>query len=329
MQGLFTYIYHIVLIITFVRTIEVCSFTYRSTGTAWAIQGKWLFVFLLLETVGSFALDIGYITDSPITPIGTGSVLILFKITIDFIVFSFLSHLISDYLRLPRDDVPYIILGFLYAMSAMLVLFSVYRPFLSLGQSLMCFGPIITSIREMKAIRKNDGQLDDRIKRMLLMIIICMIMISLQNLAVFYLNDKGWLGLRYLVSPVDDLFALCLAFTILRIDREAGIQNEKEEITANLEKETGVHVEAVNEHEKMKAFCSSYRMTGRESEITGLILKGKSNQEISDELFISIGTVKHHIYNIYTKLDVERRSQLMRTYLEFGKESIERYGEGV
>ena len=40
-----------------------------------------------------------------------------------------------------------------------------------------------------------------------------------------------------------------------------------------------------------------------------LIADGLTNAEIADKLFISLGTVKWHINNIYTKLDVRNRTQ--------------------
>ncbi|MEN8222185.1 MAG: two-component regulator propeller domain-containing protein [Acidobacteriota bacterium] len=52
-------------------------------------------------------------------------------------------------------------------------------------------------------------------------------------------------------------------------------------------------------------------ITEREKEIIALILKGKSNKEIEDELFISLGTVKNHLYNIYKKLNIKSRTQLV------------------
>lgn len=50
-------------------------------------------------------------------------------------------------------------------------------------------------------------------------------------------------------------------------------------------------------------------LTNRESEILLLIAKGYSNQEIADELFITLKTVKTHVSNILAKLEVEDRTQ--------------------
>lgn len=50
--------------------------------------------------------------------------------------------------------------------------------------------------------------------------------------------------------------------------------------------------------------------TPREMEILKLISEGKSNQEIADELFIGIKTVKTHVSNILSKLGVDDRTQV-------------------
>ncbi|EHL2676743.1 response regulator transcription factor, partial [Listeria monocytogenes] len=50
-------------------------------------------------------------------------------------------------------------------------------------------------------------------------------------------------------------------------------------------------------------------LTNRENEILLLIAEGKSNQEIADELFITLKTVKTHVSNILSKLDVQDRTQ--------------------
>jgi NarL family two-component system response regulator LiaR len=50
-------------------------------------------------------------------------------------------------------------------------------------------------------------------------------------------------------------------------------------------------------------------LTDREMEVLRLIAAGKSNQEVADELFIGIKTVKFHVTNILAKLGVEDRTQ--------------------
>lgn len=51
------------------------------------------------------------------------------------------------------------------------------------------------------------------------------------------------------------------------------------------------------------------QLTNREKEVLLLIAKGKTNQEIADELFISLKTVKVHVSNILSKLEVEDRTK--------------------
>lgn len=50
-------------------------------------------------------------------------------------------------------------------------------------------------------------------------------------------------------------------------------------------------------------------LTTRELEILLLMGEGKSNQEIADELFIALKTVKTHVSNILSKLQVQDRTQ--------------------
>ncbi|WP_261302302.1 response regulator transcription factor [Paenibacillus andongensis] len=51
-------------------------------------------------------------------------------------------------------------------------------------------------------------------------------------------------------------------------------------------------------------------LTSREREVLLLIAEGKSNKDISEELFISIKTVKTHVSNLLMKCELEDRTQL-------------------
>jgi ligand-binding sensor domain-containing protein/DNA-binding CsgD family transcriptional regulator len=59
-------------------------------------------------------------------------------------------------------------------------------------------------------------------------------------------------------------------------------------------------------------FFSRFSFSNREKEIIKLLLKGKNKQEIEAELFISPHTVKNNIYNIYQKLGVKNRLQIIK-----------------
>ncbi|MCM3585518.1 response regulator transcription factor [Mesobacillus maritimus] len=50
-------------------------------------------------------------------------------------------------------------------------------------------------------------------------------------------------------------------------------------------------------------------LTEREMEVLLLMAEGKSNQEIADALFIALKTVKTHVSNILSKLQVQDRTQ--------------------
>lgn len=58
---------------------------------------------------------------------------------------------------------------------------------------------------------------------------------------------------------------------------------------------------------------NQYGLTPREGEILNLMLMGKNNREIEDQLFISYNTVKNHIHAIYGKTGFANRFQLFRS----------------
>lgn len=64
----------------------------------------------------------------------------------------------------------------------------------------------------------------------------------------------------------------------------------------------------------MEKYFEKYAISQREKEIIYLLLKGKSNKEIEDALFIAMGTVKNHVYNIYQKIGVKNRAQLLTLF---------------
>lgn len=56
---------------------------------------------------------------------------------------------------------------------------------------------------------------------------------------------------------------------------------------------------------------SAYRLTPKEKSLLPLIVDGMNSSEIADELFLSPSTVRVHMSNIYHKLDVHSRQELL------------------
>ncbi len=59
-------------------------------------------------------------------------------------------------------------------------------------------------------------------------------------------------------------------------------------------------------------------LTEREEEVLSLVAQGKSNQEISRQLFVSLKTVRNHVSNILLKLQVADRAQAVIRAREAG-----------
>ena len=55
-------------------------------------------------------------------------------------------------------------------------------------------------------------------------------------------------------------------------------------------------------------------LSDREAEVLALIARGADSQDIMDALFISSGTLKHHVAAIYRKLNVRDRLQAALLY---------------
>lgn len=65
-----------------------------------------------------------------------------------------------------------------------------------------------------------------------------------------------------------------------------------------------------------------YQLTHREKEILILVQKGFSNEEIADQINLSVQTVKNYLSTIYDKLDVKNRFQAMRLAMEYKVDTI-------
>lgn len=78
-------------------------------------------------------------------------------------------------------------------------------------------------------------------------------------------------------------------------------------------------------HEKERSFgklsvtetVEKYELTKREHTILKMLMSGKDNASICEELAITSNTLKKHILNIYRKMGIKNRVQLFKTVKEF------------
>lgn len=118
-----------------------------------------------------------------------------------------------------------------------------------------------------------------------------------------------WLQWRFLIvdNAIDIYIGLvAVFFTTLGIWVAKQLIKPKTQ-TIIIEKEvlipqTGAFT--VNEVELKKLHLNS-----REYEILQLLAKGYSNKDISENLFLSISTIKTHVSNLYVKMNIKSRTQ--------------------
>ena len=75
-------------------------------------------------------------------------------------------------------------------------------------------------------------------------------------------------------------------------------------------------IKEINEFDDEDNFLKHFNLTKREKEIIELIKAGHSNQQISDQLFLSIYTIETHRKNIMHKLGLKSPAALMRFIIE-------------
>jgi NarL family two-component system response regulator LiaR len=124
-----------------------------------------------------------------------------------------------------------------------------------------------------------------------------------------------WLELRYVIinhSLEIYVGAIALIFTGLGIWLALKLTKPKIN-TVIIEKEILVEKEVFITSETTFKFNESefnkLEISKRELEVLQLMSKGLSNQEIAEQLFVSLNTVKTHSSNLFGKLDVKRRTQ--------------------
>lgn len=107
--------------------------------------------------------------------------------------------------------------------------------------------------------------------------------------------------LSWLAYPVILLLAVALLLLLIKAKKQP-LRQEEPRVPGQKD--------ATADDIMMEIFKARH-ISNREQEVIHLLIRGKSNREIADQLYISFYTAKNHIRNIYKKLGVNNRVALI------------------
>lgn len=116
----------------------------------------------------------------------------------------------------------------------------------------------------------------------------------------------------YFLDPVIFLFLVINVYTIILVLRKTGAARDRgsERPRDTVHAGSGLSLEAIGE---------AHHLTQRETETLELLLRGMNNPQIAEDLSISPYTVKRHMNNIFRKLAVKNRYELILLIEKNGK----------
>ena len=79
--------------------------------------------------------------------------------------------------------------------------------------------------------------------------------------------------------------------------------------------ETAVHIPAAPDPSEVATrICDAHGLSAREKDVFTLLAKGYTSPRIQKELYIAAGTVNYHTRNVYAKLGVHTKQELIGMY---------------
>lgn len=177
--------------------------------------------------------------------------------------------------------------GIIYFVAGLVGTIIKYREFTNIIQTVFFLMVFVYSIVMMW---RNLLTIDDIYSRNICLVIniVSMILIPTSIVILFFPAFKGIAYPIYVLAF--SIIMLIYFFTRFKVDSRN--QADSLELTSEgLEK---------------------YHITDRELEVIKLVCQGKSNKEIALAMTISVNTVNNHIANIFEKMDISSRMDLMR-----------------
>lgn len=180
------------------------------------------------------------------------------------------------------------------------------------------FGLSLYALRKLKSL--PESKLFQEFRRVLLIIAGFAVIIFAEDFITswsygFFTQFQGFtdptLGIAYIKerSFSESILQLILAGFVIYVGGRALVSA----LRAELQTLAGAPAPAQQEVEchDLDGFASQIGLSPREREVLPLLLENQSMQQISEQLYISLGTVKYHTHNVYQKAGVGDRTQLI------------------
>lgn len=105
--------------------------------------------------------------------------------------------------------------------------------------------------------------------------------------------------------------AACLLFSYLFLFTEHDFINNRFSFSGIEEGRGDLEAAVKDPQDLYLEIAQQYNLTSRETDVFCLVVRGRSNARIQEELFISSGTVSTHINHIYRKFSVSNKQELL------------------
>lgn len=184
------------------------------------------------------------------------------------------------------------------------------------------FGLSLYALRKLKAL--PESKLFQAFRRVLLVIACFAIIIFAEDFITswsygFFTEFQGFtdptLGIAYIKerSFSESILQLILAAFVIYVGGRAlvGALRAELQTLAGGPASTPSPAQPDVEYDALDGFATQIGLSPREREVLPLLLENQSMQQISEQLYISLGTVKYHTHNVYQKAGVGDRTQLI------------------
>lgn len=183
------------------------------------------------------------------------------------------------------------------------------------------FVVICVAIWALNVHRKNRERYGNeegrKLRKLLLYFLVMSILVLLEDtFVIFFVDVYTGPGIKIFNRNFNENILFCgLALLYShRCFRDIGqMHNKILEYQTEKDDQPEFHVQM----DPVRQFAQLHGLTDRETDILRCLLEGNSQQEISENLVIALGTVKTHTHNIYRKTDAANRNQIIQHYRMF------------